>query len=73
MTKVLAPDDFAKRIRANLAKDLYLPARELAAQAIGGIVKGEADSSTDEEFEWLRHAPEWNAAPDAQCVPRRAF
>ncbi len=30
----LSADDFVERIRANLAKDLYLPARDLAALAI---------------------------------------
>jgi len=73
-------DTAAKRILALLEKDLYLPARDLATEAIARfpdhprlkliwrvfdnrgkswIAPGGPEPSTDEEFEWLRHPPEW--------------
>jgi hypothetical protein len=73
-------DTTAKRILALLAKDLYLPARGLAAEAIerfpdhpelkklwrvfdnrgkSWIAPGGPEPGRKEEFEWLRHPPEW--------------
>ena len=74
------PEELAAQVRAYLSRDLYLPAREAAAQAVrrfpehpeiqklwrvfdnrgkSWVVEGETEPSTDDEFEWLRKAPDW--------------